>query len=144
MRKSQKFLRKSCLLAICFIALLSLSFPQANATKNPSLKRSEKFSFDGSISRKVLENYLDRSITLGYFLVPEKPEGYEFPYREDDIRMIKNMGAKFIGRAIYRWGEESKFNDPEFFTYAKGLIDKLHAFDPEIIFQGWLFAGRNH
>ncbi|HEY3389418.1 MAG TPA: hypothetical protein VGK38_07605, partial [Prolixibacteraceae bacterium] len=97
------------------------------------------FKFDKKISRQVLENYLDRSITMGYFLVPGKPEGYEFPYRKDDIRMIKNIGAKFIGRAIYRWGEESKLNDQAFLAYAKGLIDTLHAFDPEIIFQGCLF-----
>ncbi len=135
----RKDLIKSCLLAICFLALFSLSLPVANAAQKRSLKSSRKFSFDGSISREVLENYLDRSITMGYFLVPGKPEGYEFPYREDDIRMIKNMGVKFIGRAIYRWGEESKFNDPEFFAYAKGMIDQLHAYDPEIIFQGCLF-----
>ena len=97
------------------------------------------FKFNKTISREVLENYLDRSITMGYFLVPGTPEGYEFPYRKDDIRMIKNMGVKFIGRAIYRWGEESKLNDPAFLTYAKNLIDTLHAFDPEIIFQGCLF-----
>jgi hypothetical protein len=53
--------------------------------------------------------------------------------------MIKNMGVKFIGRAIYRWGEESKLNDPAFLAYAKSLIDTLHAFDQEIIFQGCLF-----
>lgn len=102
-------------------------------------KVSADFKFDKKISRQVLENYLGRSITMGYFLVPGKPEGYEFPYRKDDIRMIKNIGAKFIGRAIYRWGEESKLNDQAFLAYAKGLIDTLHGFDPEIIFQGCLF-----
>lgn len=135
----KKVLRKSCLLAICFISLVSLNLPLAHAAQKSSLKSSGKYGFDGSISREILENYLDRSITMGYFLVPGKPEGYEFPYREDDIRMIKNMGAKFIGRAIYRWGDESKLNDPAFFAYAKSLIDTLHAFDPEIIFQGCLF-----
>src|SRR5665647_2551376 len=97
----RKILRKSYLLAICYIALFSLILPLANAAQKRSFKSSGKFSFDGSISREVLENYLDRSITMGYFLVPGKPEDYEFPYREDDIRMIKNMGVKFIGRAIY-------------------------------------------
>ncbi len=131
--------RNSCLFAICFAALLSLSIPQSSAAKKSSAPGSAKYGFDGSISKEVLENYLDRSITMGYFLVPGKPEGYEFPYRKDDIRMIKNMGTKFVGRAIYRWGEESKLNDPAFFSYAKSLIDTLHAFDPEIIFQGCLF-----
>jgi len=97
------------------------------------------YYFDGSISREVLENYLDRSVTMGYFLVPGTPEGYQLPYKHDDIRMIKNMGAKFIGRAIYRWSEESKLNDTGFLAYAKAMIDTVHAFDPDVIFQGCLF-----
>jgi len=127
------------LLAVCMVAVLSLSLQTTKAAENPSGMKSGKYEFDGSISREVLDNYLDRSITMGYFLVPGTPEGYEFPYRQDDIRMIKNIGAKFIGRAIYRWGGESKLNDPAFLAYAKGLIDTLHAYDPEIVFQGCLF-----
>ncbi|MGK0187356.1 MAG: hypothetical protein ACI9R3_003143 [Verrucomicrobiales bacterium] len=62
------------------------------------------FAFDGKgISRKVLENYLDRSVTMAFYLVPEKPEGRRvYPFHDDDVRFIKNIGAKFIGRAIYR------------------------------------------
>ncbi len=86
-----------------------------------------------------MERYLDRAVTAGYFLVPGTPEGYEFPYREDDIRMLRNIGAKFIGRAIYRWSEESKLGDPAFLGHAKALIERMHAYDPEIIFQGCLF-----
>ena len=105
----------------------------------PVFSKKSPYYFDGSISRQTLENYLDRSVTMGYFLVPGTPEGYQLPYKHDDIRMIKNMGAKFIGRAIYRWSEESRLGDPEFLVYAKAMIDTVHAFDPEIIFQGCLF-----
>jgi len=109
-------------------------------TRNVQTKFSkDPYYFDGSISREVLENYLDRSVTMGYFLVPGTPEDYQLPYKHDDIRMIKNMGAKFIGRAIYRWSEESKLNDPGFLAYAKAMIDTVHAFDPDVIFQGCLF-----
>ena len=60
------------------------------------------------ISRQVLENYLDRSITMVYLLMPDKPEGRRvYSYHADDMRMVKNIGAKFIGRSIYRWGGES-------------------------------------
>lgn len=76
---------------------------------------------------------------MAYFLVPGNPERYEFPYREDDIRLIRNIGAKFIGRAIYRWGEESRLNDPAFLAYAQQMVERVHAFDPEVIFQGCLF-----
>ncbi len=105
----------------------------------PNFDKNIPFYFDGTISRQTLENYLDRSITMGYFLVPGEPEGYKFPYRDDDVRMIHNLGAKFIGRAIYRWGQESKLGDPAFLEYAKKLVERVHAADPEVVFQGCLF-----
>ena len=111
--------------------------PANSAT--PNFDKSSPFHFDGSISRQTLENYLDRAITMGYFLVPGQPEGYQFPYRDDDVRMIQNIGAKFIGRAIYRWGNESKLGDPAFLEYAKKLTDTVHAADSEVVFQGCLF-----
>ncbi|HUD48902.1 MAG TPA: hypothetical protein VMR33_18865 [Candidatus Baltobacteraceae bacterium] len=107
--------------------------------KQPAFQTNSPYYFDGTISRQTLENYLDHSVTMGYFLVPGKPEGYEFPYRDDDVRLIRNIGAMFIGRAIYRWGEESRLNDPAFLAYAKNMVDRVHAFDPEVVFQGCLF-----
>jgi hypothetical protein len=112
--------------------------PPADSAQ-PVFDQNSPYYFDGTISRQTLENYLDRSVTMGYFLVPGKPEGYEFPYKDDDIRLIRNTGAKFIGRSIYRWGEESRLNDPAFFAYAKKMVDTVHAFDPEVVFQGCLF-----
>ena len=108
-------------------------------TSTQQFSKSSKYYFDGSISREVLENYLDRSVTAGYFLVAGTPERYSFPYRLDDMRMLKNIGAKFIGRAMYRWSEESKLGDPDFIAYAKNLVDLMHIYDPEIIFQGCMF-----
>jgi hypothetical protein len=102
--------------------------------------RQLDYHFDGTISREVLENYLDRSVTMAYFLVTGKVEGNrEYLYREDDVRLIRNIGAKFIGRAIYRWNGEDRLNDTNFWTDAKELIDRVHAFDPDVIFQGCLF-----
>lgn len=95
------------------------------------------YHFDrNGIDREVLENYLDRSITLSCVLVPGKnnPDLYT-----DDIRMIKNTGAKFIGRAIFRWENEHILNDPGFWTKAQSIIQELHAYDPDIIFQACLF-----
>jgi hypothetical protein len=66
-------------------------------------------------------------VTAGYLLVPGNPERYEFTYREDDIRMLQNIEAKFIGRAIYRWSEESKPGDPAFLDYAGNLIKRMHS-----------------
>jgi hypothetical protein len=113
--------------------------PGAGEPKPPAFQTNSPYYFDGTISRQTLENYLDRAVTMGYFLVPGTPEGYQFPHREDDVRLIRNTGAKFIGRALYRWSEESRLNDPAFLAYAKALVERVHAFDPEVVFQGCLF-----
>jgi len=119
--------------------VLMVSGLSACTSKVRGFDTGSKYYFDGSITREVLENYLDRSVTAGYFLTPGTPENYLFPFREDDIRMIQNIGAKFIGRALYRWSEESKLSDPAFLEYAKRLIDRMHEYDPEIIFQSCMF-----
>ena len=49
------------------------------------------FTFDGNISREVLENYLSRSVTAAGL--------YESKTLEDDLRAIREMGVKFLGRA---------------------------------------------
>lgn len=99
--------------------------------------QSKAFHFDSNgIDREVLENYLDRSITLSCVLAP-RPADEDL--NKDDIRMIKNTGAKFIGRAIFRWENERILNSPAFWTKAETIIKELHAYDPDIIFQGCLF-----
>jgi len=130
---------KNTILNLLLTVLILSSFTACTQDKKEVFDKNSKYYFDGSISREALENYLERAVTAGYFLCPGTPERYEFPYREDDKRMLKNIGAKFIGRAIYRWSEESKLGDPEFLAYAKNLIDEMHEYDPEIIFQGCLF-----
>jgi hypothetical protein len=103
---------------------------------------AKSYDFDeNGISREVLENYLERAVTQVYFLMPNVPGGREGrnPYYEDDVRMIKNIGAKFIGRAIYRWGGESLLNSQVFQDQAKRIIREMHEFDPDIVFQACLF-----
>ena len=53
------------------------------------------FTFDGNISREVLENYLSRSVTAAGL--------YESKTLEDDLRAIREMGVKFLGRASGIW-----------------------------------------
>lgn len=92
------------------------------------------------ISRSSLEYYLRRAVTMAEFLAVD-PYGNDgpYPYKADDVRMIKNLGAKFIGRAIYRWGHEKTLTDPAFREAARQLIREVHAFDPEVIFQAAVF-----
>lgn len=62
-----------------------------------------------------------------------------YPYKEDDVRLIRNIGAKFIGRAIYRWGKEEVLTNPDFIEKAKDLIRRVHRDDAEVIFQAAVF-----
>ncbi len=99
------------------------------------------YYFDESgISRPVLENYLKRSVTMTEFLAvdPYTNDG-PYPYKEDDVRLIKNIGAKFIGRAIYRWGREDVLIIPDYIEQARKIVEEVHAYDKDIIFQASLF-----
>ena len=58
------------------------------------------YRFDGKISRNVLDNYLSRSITT---MELDRSPGT----LDDEIRMLRNIGAKFAGRTIYLWGGEA-------------------------------------
>jgi hypothetical protein len=86
------------------------------------------YYFAGTISRPVLENYLARSATFGSLL---------HLALEDDLRMIRETGVKFAGRAIWMWGKESRIDS----LVAKGepFAKRIHALDPDIILQGAIF-----
>ncbi|MCG8308638.1 MAG: hypothetical protein MI975_14695 [Cytophagales bacterium] len=133
-----KLIKASIVIMLLFSHIYSI-----DAEAQPA--RSEKpYHFDEKgISKAVLENYLERSITMAPFLIPDDHNDMRgYPYQDDnddDIRMIENIGAKFIGRAIFRWGRESLLNVPAFWDNAKKRIDICHRIDPEIIFQAAIF-----
>lgn len=107
--------------------------------QRPPLERSYDFS-NGVVPRNVLESYLSRAITQAEVL---NSDGFysdgPYPDKADDYRMLTNIGAKFIGRAFYSWGVESRFQNPAFFSNAKAQIDQAHATDEDLIFQGAIF-----
>ncbi len=88
------------------------------------------YHFDGAISRAVLENYLARAITMSEFLHGQGNV-------DDNIRMLENIGAKFIGRAIYRWGGEAGLEN--LLVRAKPIAERMHKIDPNIILQAAAF-----
>lgn len=87
------------------------------------------YYFDFTISKNVLEKYLSRAITLSNML--------QWGNNEEDLRLIENIGAKFIGRAVGLWGEESKINELQ--PKAREIADEVHAVDPDIILQAGIF-----
>lgn len=87
------------------------------------------FKFDGNMSREVLESYLSRAVTASSL--------FETETLEDDLRAIKRLGVKFIGRAANIWYMLE--DDDVHFAKAKALADAVHVQDPEIILQACVF-----
>ncbi len=74
-----------------------------------------------------------------YLLIPETRREIEIPISRRRYPYGKNIRAKFVGRAIYRWGGENLLNDPRFWYSPHTIMSDLHAHDQDIIFQGCLF-----
>ncbi len=88
------------------------------------------YRFDGKISPEVLRSYLSRAIT-SQELLTEKGN------LDDNIRMLKSSGAKFIGRAVFVWGHEAQL--PSRLELARKNAPKIHQADPDIILQACVF-----
>jgi len=56
---------------------------------------------------------------------------------EDNIRMLRSIGAKFIGRSLCLWGGEA--NLPRNLERAKELLPKVREVDAEMILQACVF-----
>jgi hypothetical protein len=86
--------------------------------------------FKGVISRRVLENYLSRSITMMGLCTG-------CGNVDDNIRMLTNIGVKFAGRTVYLWGSEHHL--PAKLARAKEIAEKIHCVDPEMVLQAGEF-----
>ena len=115
-----RMLWQACLL-ILLVPLQSTGSERGNADR-------PDYHFEKTISRSVLENYLARSATFGSLL---------HLTLEDDLRMIRETGVKFAGRAIWMWGNESRIDS----LVGKGepFAKRIHKFDPDLILQGAIF-----
>ena len=101
--------------------------------------QAQDFQFDASISRQVLDNYLNRSISFAELLHDDldQPRNRRGVDPRDNVRLILSSRAKFVGRAILVWGRERSL--PNFLRMAKPYAAALHKADPELILQGTAF-----
>jgi hypothetical protein len=100
------------------------------ASRQTAKQSSRDYRFDGTMSREVLENYLARSISMEGLLNGRGD-------LDDNIRMLKSTGAKFIGRALCLWtGEANLLRNLE---RAKQQLPKVFAADPDMILQACVF-----
>ncbi len=115
-----------------FAFALFLPFVPVRADEKPS--PTPDYRFDGSMSEEVMRHYLSRSMTLMYLLTGSGD-------LDDNIRMMKNCGVKFAGRAVYQWGREAGGESglPKKLELAKANAAKIHAADPDIILQACVF-----
>ena len=94
----------SIVIAWCFVIYSQAAqcMAAAGAPSSPVASGVGNYHFDKTMTREVLENYLSRSISM---------EGV-FNGRgdlDDNIRMIKSIGAKYIGRSLCLWNGEANF-----------------------------------
>ena len=102
----------------------------ARAAELETTAPSGSWQFDRTISREVLENYLSRAITMEGLLNGRGDLA-------DNIRMLKAMGAKFIGRSLCLWGGESNLlQNLDRATTQAALVREA---DPDIVLQACIF-----
>lgn len=97
-------------------------------SRSRSLKPN--YSFDRAISLEVLDNYLSRAISMEGLLNGRGNLA-------DSIRMLRTIGAKYLGRSICLWGREA--NLLSHLEQARRQLPRVHAADPEMILEACVF-----
>lgn len=93
-------------------------------------KPDPRYTFDGSISLEVLNNYLNRAMTYCQILRGDE----NFADIKNDII---GVGAKYIQRAACNWPPLSW--EHQIASSTKSRIATIHAQDPDIIFEACIF-----
>jgi hypothetical protein len=119
-------------LAISFIVVFCLfSFTAPFKVRSNKIDNSSHpFKFDKVISREVLENYLSRAIVMQNLLIGQG----NF---DDNLRMLKSIGAKYIARSVCQWGGESSLLQN--LEMENILAKKVHQMDSEIVLEACIF-----
>ncbi|MBR4867524.1 MAG: dockerin type I repeat-containing protein, partial [Clostridia bacterium] len=84
------------------------------------------FEFEGSVSYEVLCNYLSRATTISQ-------ESGGALKGDHVVDFILDTGAKYICRAATCWWVSTA--DYATYPQQKDLIDKVHAVDPDVVFE---------
>ncbi|MDG3002731.1 hypothetical protein [Paludisphaera mucosa] len=88
------------------------------------------YRFERTISREVLEHYLARAITVQDLFAGQGDLA-------DNLRMLRDLGAKFLGRSLCFWGQESRLIAR--LEQARRTIPKAHQVDPDMVVQACIF-----
>jgi hypothetical protein len=102
----------------------------AVAFGNLSKGTSRSYKFRGTISREVLGNYLSRAICMEGLLNGRGD-------LNDNIRMLKALGAKYIARSICLWAGEA--NLLANFDRAKQQVPQARSISPDVVLEACIF-----
>ena len=78
---------------------LAISACALSAAGAADISGDSRYRFDGKISQPVLENYLARSLNMLDLAFEDAAA------MEEDLRMVKNVGAKHLGFVTFVWLE---------------------------------------
>jgi hypothetical protein len=87
------------------------------------------YAFNGTIARPVLENYLSRTISMARLSRSEQ--------LDEDLRMLANIGAKFVGRSAMIWGDPD--DEEAHFAEAAAMVAAFGRKDADTIFQAAIY-----
>lgn len=104
--------------------------------KNATINKGRNFTFNGSISLDVLNNYLDRAATY-YLYEMNSQSGLDTDKMNESLRALLNMGVKYVNRATTAWTSSS--GEELYYTDMAKWIEFAHSYDPEIIFEACIF-----
>ena len=112
--------------------LFALSLAQSALAQN--------YQFQNSMSREVLDNYLDRAITMQGQSEVEGTLMLTETARQQNVVMLNDIGAKFVGRIGGWWdnGYGQGQHDALFAKVQQNTYD-IHANDPQVICQAAVF-----
>jgi hypothetical protein len=84
--------------------LAMLAIPMAAAVN------AADYRFDSTISKQVLENYLERSISYTELLHDDLKQAKNSRGVDprDNIRFLTGAGVKLVGRSLMMWGGENR------------------------------------
>lgn len=90
---------------------------------------------EGGISRQALEYYLCRAVTHAGLC--NRRGASSAATLKEDLRMLRHIGARFIGRAAFVWAIPK--DDEEHFRLAEEAARKIHRAEPGMILQAAIF-----
>jgi hypothetical protein len=111
-------------------AATALAIADRAALSFPMRRHQRNYNFNGTISREVLGNYLSRAICMEGLLNGRGD-------LDDNIRMLGDVGAKYIARGICLWGGEAKLLDN--FARAKQQAPQALAADKDRVLEACIF-----